>query len=292
MSDTRSTSASVLSHIKRQAKSIKKRQGITHIQALDVAAIESGFQNFRHAQNQAGPPVNAHAFPVTLFGPWRDKDGLRGLETLTISLPKPWQEAIPRNRLAHSRYTHYFDVGSEPNMLASKRIHDSQDRARVVVCGAARTLLFAAATGLRESSGHSRAYPRERGHWWGNSNPERNHRHIPGQDHISVWFDPATKRYLIVDEPYGERADREQENRDRWCAYHGYSMVRPSWPGMYAPDIGSRFYLFSSDEKGIPLGPIVAALNALPPPVIATEWSGESKTFPKLEKQQPAPLAT
>ncbi|EKQ62525.1 MULTISPECIES: hypothetical protein [Xanthomonas] len=119
----------------------------------------------------------------------------------------------------------------------------------------------------------------------GNSNPERNHRHIPGQDHISVWFDPATKRYLIVDEPYGERADREQESRERWCAYHGYSMVRPSWPGMYAPDIGSRFYLFSSDEKGVPLGPIAAALNVLPPPVTATEWPGESKTFPKLESR-------
>lgn len=95
-----------------------------------------------------------------------------------------------------------------------------------------------------------------------------------------------------MDEPYGSRVDREQESRERWCAYHGYSMVRPSWLGMYAPDIGSRFYLFSSDEKGIPLGPIVVALNALPPPVTATEWSGESKTFPKLEKQQPAPLAT
>lgn len=39
------------SHLKRQAKKIKKQQNITHIQALDIAAIEAGFTNFKNFQN-------------------------------------------------------------------------------------------------------------------------------------------------------------------------------------------------------------------------------------------------
>ncbi len=39
------------SYLKRQAKKIKKEQNITHIQALDVAAVQSGFTNFKNFQN-------------------------------------------------------------------------------------------------------------------------------------------------------------------------------------------------------------------------------------------------
>ncbi|MDH4874416.1 hypothetical protein [Pseudomonas sp. BN515] len=36
--------------IKRLAKTIKKAKGILHAQALDEAAKQAGYQNFRHAQ--------------------------------------------------------------------------------------------------------------------------------------------------------------------------------------------------------------------------------------------------
>ena len=38
-------------HLKRQAKKIKKEQNITHTQALDIAAREAGFTNFKNFQN-------------------------------------------------------------------------------------------------------------------------------------------------------------------------------------------------------------------------------------------------
>jgi hypothetical protein len=38
--------------IKSLAKKIKKRDGIQHAKALDAAAFQAGYQNFRHAQNQ------------------------------------------------------------------------------------------------------------------------------------------------------------------------------------------------------------------------------------------------
>lgn len=37
--------------LKRQAKKIKKEQNITHTQALDIAAIQAGFTNFKNFQN-------------------------------------------------------------------------------------------------------------------------------------------------------------------------------------------------------------------------------------------------
>ncbi|WP_307293136.1 hypothetical protein [Flavobacterium sp. SORGH_AS_0622] len=38
-------------HLKRQAKKIKKEQNITHTQALEIAASEAGFTNFKNFQN-------------------------------------------------------------------------------------------------------------------------------------------------------------------------------------------------------------------------------------------------
>lgn len=38
-------------YVKRQAKKIKKEQDITHIQALDLAAMKAGFANFKNFQN-------------------------------------------------------------------------------------------------------------------------------------------------------------------------------------------------------------------------------------------------
>ncbi|MCC9063592.1 hypothetical protein [Flavobacterium piscisymbiosum] len=38
-------------YLKRQAKKIKKEQNITHIQALDIAAVQAGYTNFKNFQN-------------------------------------------------------------------------------------------------------------------------------------------------------------------------------------------------------------------------------------------------
>lgn len=39
------------SYLKRQAKKIKKEQNITHMQALDLSAVQAGFTNFKNFQN-------------------------------------------------------------------------------------------------------------------------------------------------------------------------------------------------------------------------------------------------
>lgn len=43
----------LIDHIKRQAKRIKKAEGLQHCHALEKAAKEAGFQTYRHALNQS-----------------------------------------------------------------------------------------------------------------------------------------------------------------------------------------------------------------------------------------------
>jgi hypothetical protein len=45
---------------------------------------------------------------------------------------------------------------------------------------------------------------------------------------------------------------------------------------MYNPDGGSRLYLIADSAKGIPLAPVVAALDRLPAPIVEAAWDGES----------------
>ncbi len=121
------------------------------------------------------------------------------------------------------------------------------------------------ATKLRPSRSFSRVYP---------GGDSRNA--VPGRDHFSIWYDRTTKRYLFADEPYESSIQDRLNEREAWAKQHGFAIDTPQWPGMYAPDIGSRLYLIAHQTKGIPLEPIVATLEKLPNPTVAEPWSGES----------------
>jgi len=99
---------------------------------------------------------------------------------------------------------------------------------------------------------------------------------VPGHDHHSIWYDRVLKRYLFADEPYEPAADSNAVERAEWARRNGHVIAKPEWPGMYNPDGGSRLYLISDLETGIPLEPVVAALNKLPAPMIEGNWNGES----------------
>lgn len=61
-----------------------------------------------------------------------------------------------------------------------------------------------------------------------------------------------------------------------WAERHGFAIAKPSWPGMYNPDGGSRLYLIADAAKGVPLEPIVEALDRLATPIVEAAWDGES----------------
>lgn len=260
---------STLEGIKRLAKSIKRERGIKHQQALDEAAKRGGFENFRHAgnvlTNPSGAARKAPEHPVLITAYWKDKQtNNRGRETLTIRLSEPWTNLITTTQFQYHRAFNYFRAEG-PDHLARSSMSSSQSAARRVVCAAANALQFMDATKLRPSKSHCKAYPGER---WTNA--------VPGRDHDSVWYDRTSKRYLVADEPYDKAAESHADERAAWAKYHGYVILKPDWPGMYNPDGGTRLYLIADTQKGIPLEPIVAALNQLPPVATEGTWDGQS----------------
>lgn len=260
---------SSLEGISRLATSIKREKGIKHLQAMDEAARRAGFQNLRHAQKSLKGRIatgNSPGFRIFLTAYWRDSQAATsGRETLAIELSAPWTDLLTPAELRSARgLSNFCPEGSDH--LAARHVLRSQNGAREAVCHAARTLQFVAATRLRPSSGYTRAYPK--------GNAENR---VPGQDHVCVWFDDQ-KRYLIADEPYEPAAQRSRVERDKWCLSNGYAELKASWPGMHNPEgeDGTRLYLLSNKSNGVPLEPIVSALDKLPAPYLASRWKGES----------------
>ncbi|MHB1937221.1 MAG: DUF5623 domain-containing protein [Acidobacteriaceae bacterium] len=261
--------SSTMDGIKRLAKSLKIERGIQHTQALDAAAQAAGFQNFRHAGNVLrGAPKTERSRPghrVFLTCYWKGRDGGgTGRETLSVWLSVPWGDLITLLQLQNHRALVDFRAEGSDH-LAHEHLQSSQSAARRVVCAAARALHFMDATKLRPSKGHSRAFPGGR-----SSNA------VPGRDHYSLWYDRQTKRYLFADEPYEKAVEGKEQERETWAQEHGFTIVKPEWAGMYAPDVGSRLYLIAAETGGIPLQRIAAALDKLPPPIVEAEWDGES----------------
>jgi hypothetical protein len=196
---------------------------------------------------------------------WRDRDvGNDGRETLPVWLSAPLGDLITEQQLRYHRALVNF-WPEKPDHLATRYWVRSQPQARRMICAAARTLHFMDATRLRPSKSFTRAFA---GRPWKDR--------LPGLDHPSIWYNPETKRYLIADEPYESRIESKAADRAAWAQRRGFVMVKPSWPGMYNPRGGSRLYLFAHEEKGIPLEPIVAALDSLPSPIVEATWCGDS----------------
>lgn len=260
---------STLDGIKRLAISLKAEQQIQHARALDLAAQAAGFQNFAHAgnvlRNTPGTEHRQPGHPLYLTAYWKDRESnSSGRETLTIRLSSPWADLITPALLKNHHALAHF-LGEGPDHLSRQFLVKTQSEARRAVCAAARAFQFMDATKLRPSRSFSRVYP---------GGDSRNA--VPGRDHFSIWYDKTTKRYLFADEPYEKSIEDKLHEREAWAKQHGFAIIKPLWPGMYAPDIGSRLYLIAHEVKGIPLEPIVAALDKLPNSTVAEPWSGES----------------
>jgi hypothetical protein len=255
--------------IRSLANELKRDRGIKHSAALDVAAKQAGFEGYRHAQNVLEKRlVPKPKVKVYLTAYWKDrKSGETGRETLEHELSVPWRSLVTDTQLKAHRALIGFR-GRADDHLELSFMDSSPDEARRHVCAASRALDFMDATRLRPSSGSSRVYP------------EGDPRNAPpGSDHVSIWFDPSNKRYVIADEPYEQSVERDVAKRAAWAERFDWQHAKPNWRGMYYPDGGSRLYLFSSIEKGVALEPLVRALDELPEPATESNWTGVSAPF-------------
>lgn len=257
---------STLDGIKRYAKTLKSSLSVTHAAALDAAAVAAGFQNFMHARRQLGEKSRttpSHMAYVTTY--WRAREtGQSGQETLPVPLATPLDELVNPAHLRSARHFRGFRFGAVDHLTRNLNAA-SRSEARRLVCAAARTLAFMEATGLRPSAGHSRAYPR---------GSVQNA--VPGKDHYSEWYDPKTRTYVFVDEPYTGGDQGIPQDRLTWANNHGWEIVRTSWAGMYYPEGDCALYLAADKRTAHRLEAMLAALDSLAPPFVEASWNGES----------------
>lgn len=268
-----SVRSSILDGIKVRARLLKSQRNLKQHDALDQASIDAGYENFRHAQNVARRTpariavLSNHRLFISMH--WRssrDRGAALGRETTWLDLPAPLESFITAAQLSNKRSTRPFKLVA-PDHLESPLSAKDQSQARASVCHVARVVQFIVATGLRPANGG-----------WARAFPGLRHNNLlPGKDHSSVWFDPVSKRYVFVDEPYGSGASwTKPDSREAWAAENDFTIAEASWAGMYNPAMGSRLFLVSHNVKGLPLQPILTALANASPALVEDQWVGES----------------
>lgn len=232
------TSPTTLSGIKSYASLLKKQEGVPHHKALDLAASAAGFQNWPHAitaNEKRRPNQPIHWCQIWIV--WRDwlDTKTAGWERLWIPLKRPLVELVQQERALSAPFISGFRLEGKTCLVdRSGQVH-RQSTAQWYAARAARTLQFIEATGLRPSRSRRRVYP-----------GGKFELAIPDHDHATTWFDPRERKYIYIDEPYG---DPESEGRARWAATYQRQILKPLWGGMHNPgDRGTQAVLIAETD--------------------------------------------
>lgn len=230
--------------VKRLAKRLKKAHGLKHAVALDRAAIQAGFLDFRDACKAGSAPA---AFEVRITGHFSE-DGIRKTMVTHVRIGRGVRSFLRPQDIRCCERFHQMSIAADDHLEAYfGRSKESYVRHRMAK--SARALQFMDATGLKPSS--AEIYPR---HTYGTG------RRLPGQDHAITWRDPETKALVMMDEPYGD-VNRVHSGREAWARQNGYTIRRLDWGGTYFPEGGSVCDLVSHDEKGFPVETILERMT-------------------------------
>lgn len=248
--------------VKSLAVQLRKGKGIKHSAALDIAARSAGCANFRNAQRKLlprGAALTHNCILLTQY--WYDKALGHKIwrETLKIELSTPISDLCAKAALRNVRGFRDLRMVADDHFVCDS-LGPNQAYARSRLCTAERSLRFMEQTGLR---------------------PARDYRkfrltdNLPNCDHATHWTDPATGQSILIDEPYGDRAD--EAARLEWAAKIGWQIAKTSWPGMYFP-YGCDLYVVTDGKTGFDFDGLVAKINAMPAPLLDVDWSGESSS--------------
>lgn len=244
---------STLSGIKRKAKRINRLSPeLTHLEALDLSAKQSGYESFHHARRalQAGlklPPLHS----IYLSAYWRDSSTTprsAGLEILEIKLWRPLSDFLGKHQCHFAQNLQGFFVESSDH-VEMRSTADSSERAKELLSRAALSLVFMEAARLQPVTTKVQRSAMEKAD------------QLPSADHISRWVCADTGAWLMLDEPYGH-VDRPeyQARRNDWSIEHGLNLVKPTWEGLYNP--GSAVPHFVSRDVGL-LNRVVTTVERL-----------------------------
>lgn len=234
------TTAPSMTWIKRRAKSIKATAGVPHHQALEAAARESGYQNFRHAQSaQSGTLPSQHHVYFSVY--WRDYEDKTQSGRITLSVPisRPILSFLTKYQVTN-RIPYLTEFKLEYLDHLEKRLDDYSLQSAVISAReAAKALSFVERTGLLGAG----AICYRRG------SPFQIMDGLPRTDHGSHWCtpnDPADWCYL--DEPYHEYNDRPCWANSRAI---GYTADGGLGQGIYlgGGPIGAHACIFASTQE-------------------------------------------
>ena len=247
-----------LANIKRLANQLKKSEHIQHSQALDSAAQRAGFQNYEHARKAMG----CTPCQIFLTGYWEDRETFEiGRETLGFPLSRPLLELVSKADLKLVAGLCRMRLVAPDHLLIDSLGH-AREHTRDDLCKAARALRFMEQTGLRPCNA------RDTKRALAGLDEE-----LPGRDHSSHWYEPASGQFIMIDEPYS--ASRASRERTEWARRNGWDLAAADWPGLYFP-YRCAFFVASKQAANFDLGALVGTISAMPAPPTSEHWQGQS----------------
>lgn len=247
-----------LDGLKRAAKKVRRRTGIAYRAALEQVARDAGYADYHAAQRAFAAGTDAAGHEITIFEFWSDYSaGMRGNESRTFLFDRPLGELVTPAQL--TGHLSGAQIGKEGWLIGYGR-SDNKRQARAEICRMARTLQFISATGLKPSRG-SKCYPKG----------DQYHR-PPGADHDQGWYDPATRSFLLTEEPYPGGCQLNADVRKVWHETHDWKTVRSHWASMYG--CGTELYLTAKPGK-VDLTGLIRRLAASPAPYSEETWPAE-----------------
>lgn len=227
MSTTLDVRPSTIDGIKRKAKSIGRKTQISHLMALDIAAQQSGYDNFHHARRALQRGLDSPALhSIFISAYWRDtstKPASAGLEVLEIRLPRPVMLFLTKHQCSYARNLQGFFVEYSDHL--ELRVNtDTQDRAKERLIRAALALQFIEATGLRPVTNQIQRSAMKRAN------------ELPSTDHASKWVSDVAGSWVVLDEPYEHVTEGpDLARREAWVAANNLHWARLDWNGLYNP---------------------------------------------------------
>lgn len=247
---------------KRLAKRIAQERGVPHMTALDLAARQAGADSYRAFQRGLRgegvlEPGGSALITVNWseYGPDRRRLISAGVAEAAVRLPSPFRGIFPRSGEWKSDRANTQHVG-EGRFTAHA---GCRRQAFEWALRTARALQFMAATGLRKGR-----WPAH-GPWvklGGGSYGQ--FAGVPGQDHASFYRDPATRRLLMINEPYASDTFWAEE-RENWKAADLLDVRPLSWGSLYIAGGPIRSELISLKGYGVDLDEVEARLAAFGP---------------------------
>lgn len=253
--------------LKRLAKRISREQGVPHMTALDLAARQAGAESYKAFRAARTGTRIEPAGKALISVSWSEYDYARkgpisrGLAEAEVPLPRPFREIFPRSGDWKSDRANTEHVG-EGRFSAH-----AGDRRQAFewALRTARSLQFMAATGLRMGR-----WP-ARGPWvrlGGKSSGGFSG--VPGQDHVSFYRDPTSRRLMMINEPYASDTFWDEE-RDNWEEADLFDVRPLSWGSLYIAGGPIRSELISLKGHGVDLDEVEARLKAFGPAMTRDE---------------------